>query len=61
VVSSVFEHKRRLFADSLSIVMAGLVPAIHVFLAATLQRRGCHRKSGLPDFRIKRGERGHDV
>jgi hypothetical protein len=41
--------------------MAGLVPAIHVFLAATLQRRGCHRKSGLPDFRIKRGERGHDV
>jgi hypothetical protein len=30
---------------TLSIVMAGLVPAIHVFKVATLLRRGCHSRS----------------
>jgi hypothetical protein len=28
------------------------VPAIHIFEFARPLRRGCHRKSGLPDFRI---------
>ncbi len=32
-----------------SIVMAGLVPAIRVFLRQ--DRRGCHRTSGLPEVR----------
>jgi hypothetical protein len=29
------------------------VPAIHVLTKARSARRGCHRKSGLPDFRTK--------
>src|SRR5712664_4075113 len=32
-------------------VMAGLVPAIYVFLAATLLRRGCPDKPGHDEFR----------
>ena len=36
-------------------VMAGLVPAIHVLQRTRRERRGWHRKSGVPDFRaIKR-------
>jgi len=35
-------------------VMPGLVPGIHVFTAQQQERRGWHRKSGLPDFRIKK-------
>ena len=40
-------------AEALNAVMPGLVPGIHVFKVMKAQRRGWHRKSGLPDFRIK--------
>jgi hypothetical protein len=57
-----------------ALVMAGLVPAIHVFSCrsmsktwmasevglARLPHKPC-RKSGEPDFRIKRDEPGHDI
>jgi len=32
--------------------MPGLVPGIHVLASVQSQRRGWHRKSGLPDFRM---------
>jgi hypothetical protein len=32
--------------------MAGFIPAIHALLVELPQRHGCHRKPGLPDFRI---------
>ena len=36
------------------------VAGIHVLAALQGQRRGWHRKSGLPDFRITMCEPGHD-
>src|SRR5262245_42646022 len=33
------------------LVMAALGPAIRAFPEGQITRRGCHRKSGLPDFR----------
>jgi hypothetical protein len=39
--SSIFQTLSNYLKMSLSFVMAGLDPAIHVFLAATLLRRGC--------------------
>ena len=39
-------------ATNLSTVMPGFMPGIHVLAVLQQQRRGWHRKSGLPDFRI---------
>jgi hypothetical protein len=38
--------------------MAGFMPAIHVFVRCSSARRGWHRMSGLPDFRVNMRKSG---
>ena len=45
-------HARGTFTET-RIVMPGFMPGIHVLAALQHQSRGWHRKSGLPDLRIK--------